>query len=50
MRMNRERGLQTRVIDSLFEIAQEQKFDDPNIEFLIKCSYFEIYQEQIVDL
>ena len=45
-----ERGLQPRVFEHLFcEISQElKKYDDS--QYLVKCQYFEIYNEQIMDL
>jgi len=47
---NRSRGLQPRVLDHLFDQLCEIIDKDPEIEFLVKASYFEIYNENIVDL
>lgn len=44
-----KRGLQSRIIEELFsQMAFTEK--ENNVEFLIKGSYYEIYQEQIQDL
>ena len=44
-----ERGLQPRVFDYLYAKTKEEMSDN-TCEHLIRCSYFEIYNEQIVDL
>lgn len=44
------RGLQPRCIEYLFWSCQRAKERNPDLEFLIKCSYLEIYNENIVDL
>lgn len=43
------RGLQPRVFDFLFAKIREL-FKEGEREHLVKCSYFEIYNEQIMDL
>lgn len=43
------KGLQPRVIDYLFHLMNGLKKTE-DFEFLIKCNYLEIYNEQIVDL
>lgn len=43
------RGLQPRVFDYLFSQIQDL-FKEGEREHLVKCSYFEIYNEQIMDL
>jgi hypothetical protein len=40
------RGLQPRVFDYLFAVTKR----NDGIDYLIKCSYLEIYNEQIMDL
>ena len=40
--------MQPRVFDYLFSLIGDEK--SKKIEFLIKCSYLEIYNEQIMDL
>lgn len=44
-----ERGLQPRVFDYLYAKTKED-MNENSCEHLIKCSYFEIYNEQIMDL
>jgi hypothetical protein len=44
------RGLQPRVFDYLFGTTTQEKRENPGTEFLIKCCYLEIYNEQIMDL
>ena len=46
---NEIRGLQPRVFEYLFGKIREEMLDD-NIQYLVKCQYFEIYNEQIMDL
>lgn len=43
-------GLQPRVLDHLFNEICQKRDEDPDLEFEVKCSYFEIYNEQIMDL
>lgn len=44
------RGLQPRVFDYIFHRTKEETEKDPNLQYLISCSYLEIYNEQILDL
>lgn len=44
------RGLQPRVLDSLFKEIQAKDTPSSETEYLVKCSYYEIYNEQIMDL
>ena len=44
------RGLQPRVFDYLFSVTSKAQKEEEGTEFLIKCSYLEIYNEQIMDL
>lgn len=48
-RESKLRGVQPRVFDHLFALTAERK-KDSGIEYLVKCSYLEIYNEQIMDL
>jgi Kinesin motor domain len=48
-RDSEERGLQPRVFDYIYSRAK-QDMTDGECEHLLKASYFEIYNEQIVDL
>ncbi|EAS01807.2 kinesin motor catalytic domain protein (macronuclear) [Tetrahymena thermophila SB210] len=48
-RDSKERGVQPRVFDHLFALTNQQK-KEGNVEYLVKCSYLEIYNEQIMDL
>lgn len=50
IRENSSRGLQPRILDKLFEEICKKKDDDPELDYLVKASYFEIYNEQIKDL
>lgn len=43
------RGVQPRVFDYLFAVTNKEKREN-NTEYLIKCCYLEIYNEQIMDL
>lgn len=43
------RGLQPRVFDYLFAKTTEESVEGQS-EYLVRCSYFEIYNEQIMDL
>ena len=43
------RGLQPRVFDYIFERTNYLKKTNLT-DFIIRCSYFEIYNEQIIDL
>lgn len=45
-----QRGIQPRVLEYLFENIARIKETDRDIEALVKASYFEIYNEQIMDL
>lgn len=44
------RGLQPRVFDHIFHRTQEEMQKNPDLQYLISCSYLEIYNEQIMDL
>ena len=44
----KEKGLQPRVFDQIFTMMNQMKKE--NAEFLVKCSYVEVYNEQIIDL
>lgn len=44
------RGIQPRVLEYLFDRIEEVKGRDDAVEALVKASYFEIYNEQIMDL
>lgn len=46
----RTKGIQPRVLEYLFDRLEEIRLKDPGIEALAKASYFEIYNEQIMDL
>jgi kinesin family protein 15 len=46
----KKRGIQPRVLEYLFEQLCEIKDQDKDVEYLIKASYFEIYNENIIDL
>lgn len=50
MRDNSSRGLQPRILDTIFEEICEKKDQDRDVDYLVKASYFEIYNEQIMDL
>ncbi|CAD8181866.1 unnamed protein product [Paramecium pentaurelia] len=43
-------GLLPRIIDYLFGCVFEDQAKDPSVEYLIKCSHLEIYNEHIIDL
>ncbi|CAD8171431.1 unnamed protein product [Paramecium octaurelia] len=43
-------GLLPRIIDYLFRCVFEDQEKDPSVEYLIKCSHLEIYNEHIIDL
>lgn len=43
-----EKGLQPRIFDQIFMMINKMKKD--SAEFLVKCSYIEVYNEQIMDL
>ena len=43
-------GLQPRVFDYVFSILEQIRQNDLNTQFLLKTSYLEIYNEQIMDL
>lgn len=47
---NTFRGLIPRIFEYIFSIIGKTKTEGPTIEYMLKCSYLEIYQEQIVDL
>jgi hypothetical protein len=47
---NEDRGLQPRCIEYLFWKCQQDRERNPGNEHLIKCTYIEIYNEQILDL
>lgn len=45
------RGLMPRIFEYIFNIVEKNKQEaSSQIEYMLKCSYLEIYQEQIVDL
>ncbi|KRX05883.1 P-loop containing nucleoside triphosphate hydrolase [Pseudocohnilembus persalinus] len=44
------RGLQIRVFEYLFSLFHQMKNEDRLIEYIISASYYEIYNEQIMDL
>lgn len=46
----KHRGIQPRVLEYLFENLNLIKAQDKDVEALVKASYFEIYNEQIMDL
>lgn len=43
-------GLMPRSFHYIFNHIREKESEDSNTEFLVKCSYFEIYNEHIMDL
>jgi len=43
-------GLQPRVFDYIFAITVREMKQDPDLQYLIRCSYLEIYNEHIIDL
>ena len=45
----KQRGLQPRVFDFIFNYTHQMK-KTQETDYLIKCSYLEIYNEQIRDL
>jgi len=45
-----QRGLIPRILDRLFELIGQKKLENYSADFLVTCSYLEIYNEQIVDL
>ena len=46
---NEQRGLQPRVFDYIFVKIRNEMGEGGSTQ-LLKCSYFEIYNEQIIDL
>lgn len=45
------KGLIPRVFEYLFAtVAKNQQQQEPKLQYIIKCSYLEIYQENIIDL
>jgi len=44
------RGLQPRIIDEIFDLKEKEEAENPDVQFLVKCGYLEIYNEQITDL
>jgi len=44
------RGLQPRVFEFLFAKLSQESEKYENSQYLVKCQYFEIYNEQIMDL
>lgn len=44
------RGLQPRVFDYIFKKVKEEMQSNENVNYLISCTYLEIYNEQIRDL
>ncbi|EGR28036.1 kinesin motor domain protein [Ichthyophthirius multifiliis] len=47
---NEHRGILPRVLDYLFQYIQNQLNNEENTDYLVKCSYIEIYNEHIIDL
>ncbi|EGR30348.1 kinesin motor domain protein [Ichthyophthirius multifiliis] len=47
---NESRGLQPRVFEYIFNILEQLKTSNLQNEYIITCNYFEIYNEQIIDL
>jgi Kinesin motor domain len=47
---NSNRGLQPRILDSIFEEICKKQDLEPDLEYMVKASYFEIYNENIMDL
>ena len=43
-------GLLPRVVDSMFSDIESAHDTSSNITYTVKCSYLEIYNEQIIDL
>lgn len=39
-----------RVLEYIYAFIQKDLRESPEIEYLIKCSYLEIYNERIIDL
>ena len=50
MNDNEDRGLQPRCIEYLYWRCQQDRERNYGTEHLIKCTYIEIYNEQIIDL
>jgi hypothetical protein len=48
--MSEERGLLPRCIEFLFTSINREVRRCEGLEFLVKCSFIEIYQEQVIDL
>lgn len=44
------RGIQPRVLEYLFDKLETMSHVDSKAECLVKASYFEIYNEQVMDL
>ncbi len=44
------RGLQPRVFDYIFALKAKDMNENPDLKYLVTCSYLEIYNEQIMDL
>jgi len=44
------RGLQPRVFDYIFALKAKDMNENPDMKYLVTCSYLEIYNEQIMDL
>lgn len=45
-----QRGLMSRIFESIFAAILKQSQEQSKIEYIVKCSYLEIYKEQIIDL
>ena len=39
-----------RLLEFLFLTIHERQKDNPNLKYLIKCNYLEIYNEKVIDL
>eukprot|EP01022_Parablepharisma_sp_SALTPOND_P031245 TRINITY_DN790_c0_g1_i2.p1 TRINITY_DN790_c0_g1~~TRINITY_DN790_c0_g1_i2.p1 ORF type:complete len:611 (-),score=94.86 TRINITY_DN790_c0_g1_i2:2558-4390(-) len=47
---HKQRGLMPRIFEYLLNTIARTTETDPNVEYILKCSYLEIYQEVIIDL
>lgn len=43
-------GLLPRIIDYLYRCIIDDQTNDVSVEYLVKCSHLEIYNEHIIDL
>lgn len=46
----KDRGLQPRIFEQIFALIGKARRESSGSEFLVKCSYIEVYNEQIMDL